>query len=222
MLTVICVRTGNKYGIEYVEKLRAMVGRHLSIPHRFVCLTDQPDTCDGVEFIDISRHGLVGWYAKLLVFNREVSGPGRLLYFDLDMVICGNIDALAALAIPMGICENFTKIRQERSGASSTWNCAFGSCVMLLSPNYGQPVWDSFDRNRQHHIEKAGRMGDQKIIENIGPAGVTILQDLLPPGFFCHYKDFMSAPDSRAAVLVFAGNQKPHNTSVPWARDLWR
>ena len=31
-LTVLCVRFGNKYGREYVERLRNMVSRHMTIP----------------------------------------------------------------------------------------------------------------------------------------------------------------------------------------------
>ena len=32
-LTVVCVWWGTLYGINYVEKLRNMVARHLTIPH---------------------------------------------------------------------------------------------------------------------------------------------------------------------------------------------
>ena len=42
-LTVVCVKWGTKYGPDYVLKLRAGVGRYLSRPHQFVCLTDDVD-----------------------------------------------------------------------------------------------------------------------------------------------------------------------------------
>jgi hypothetical protein len=37
---VICMKWGTKYGPEYVNRLYAMVRRHLSGDFRFVCLTD--------------------------------------------------------------------------------------------------------------------------------------------------------------------------------------
>ena len=40
MATILCMKWGKKYGPEYVNRLHSMVSRHLTIPHRFVCLTD--------------------------------------------------------------------------------------------------------------------------------------------------------------------------------------
>lgn len=37
---IICMKWGKKYGPEYVNRLYAMVRRHLSGDFRFVCLTD--------------------------------------------------------------------------------------------------------------------------------------------------------------------------------------
>ena len=37
---VLCMKWGDKYGPEYVNRLYAMVARHLRGPFRFVCLTD--------------------------------------------------------------------------------------------------------------------------------------------------------------------------------------
>ena len=40
MKNVLCIKWGNKFPADYVNKLYRMVERHLSLPHRFVCLTD--------------------------------------------------------------------------------------------------------------------------------------------------------------------------------------
>ncbi|HEY1090992.1 MAG TPA: glycosyltransferase, partial [Burkholderiaceae bacterium] len=37
---ILCMKWGNKYGPEYVNRLYAMVRRHLRGEFRFVCLTD--------------------------------------------------------------------------------------------------------------------------------------------------------------------------------------
>ena len=40
MINIVCVKWGTKYGPEYVNVLRAMIKRNLSLPHRFICFTD--------------------------------------------------------------------------------------------------------------------------------------------------------------------------------------
>lgn len=40
---VICIKWGDKFGSEYVNSLYKMVEKKLTIPHRFVCFTDNPE-----------------------------------------------------------------------------------------------------------------------------------------------------------------------------------
>ena len=42
MKNILCVKWGNKFSAGYVNKLYSMVERHLTLPHRFVCLTEDP------------------------------------------------------------------------------------------------------------------------------------------------------------------------------------
>jgi len=80
--TVVAVQWGNYLGrsIEYIDKLRAGVARHLLASHWFVCLRldDSP---------------LSGWWKKLEIF-RPGRFTGRCLYLDLDSVIVGGLDPL--------------------------------------------------------------------------------------------------------------------------------
>ena len=50
-VTVLCVKFGTKYGREYIERLRNMVSRHLTVPYEFVCLTDDHHPIEGVRSI---------------------------------------------------------------------------------------------------------------------------------------------------------------------------
>ncbi|CAM9509636.1 unnamed protein product [Phaeothamnion confervicola] len=45
-LTVVCVKWGTKYGVEYVNRLAWAIRRHLPLPHRFVCLADDATCVD--------------------------------------------------------------------------------------------------------------------------------------------------------------------------------
>ena len=40
MANIICMKWGTKYGPEYVNRLANMVRRNMTIPYRFVCMTD--------------------------------------------------------------------------------------------------------------------------------------------------------------------------------------
>lgn len=93
--TILCVRFGNKYGISYVERLRNMISRHTTIPYKLVCLTDDPTPVKDVTLIVQKNAGyLKGWWHKVHMFDGRLPLVGRILYVDLDVVICGNIDKL--------------------------------------------------------------------------------------------------------------------------------
>ena len=94
-VNILCVRFGNKYGPEYVVKLRNMVERHLTVPYVFNCLTDDPKPIEGVNSIVQKNAGYVkGWWHKVHMFDPGLPLSGRILYFDLDVVIHNNINKL--------------------------------------------------------------------------------------------------------------------------------
>lgn len=224
LLTVVCVQTGHKYSFKYVLHLRRMVAKHLPLDHQFICLTDQPHTDpQDIHLIDIAEYHLKGWFAKMLVFNRDVVGPGKILYIDLDMVIAGSLLPLVSGDFEhyFGICQNFTQIRQAKDDGRVTWPCGFGSCVMLLGEGYGPEVWDKFWPDSWDHIVDCKQYGDQYIIEKLTAGNAILLQDILPAGYFLHYKDFTDEPDPDAAILVFAGKNKPIDCQIPWIKQLW-
>jgi len=95
-ITVLCVRFGNKYGKEYVERLRNMVSRHITVPYEFACLTDDRHPIEGVRTVyQPNANYQKGWWHKVHMFDPNLPLAGRILYLDLDVVICDNIDKLA-------------------------------------------------------------------------------------------------------------------------------
>ncbi|NIQ01584.1 MAG: hypothetical protein GWM98_15365 [Nitrospinaceae bacterium] len=217
MLNVVCVRTGNKYPFEDVLRLKNMVDRHLMRPFRFVCITDRPVSHTGVECVDIASTGLRGWWGKMTIFNRAVMPEGRLLYFDLDTVITGDLAPLADWSGRFGICANFT-----RAAGHPKYPCKYGSCVMSIGPDFGQLLWDTFYLNGQvNGIISRNPYGDQQAIEWLYPQAA-LLQEHLPKGYFLGYRDLKLKKPESAAVVVFGGASKPNNCTVPWVREEWR
>ncbi|RJG02016.1 glycosyltransferase [Noviherbaspirillum sedimenti] len=93
------MKWGVKYGPEYVNRLYAMVRRHLQGTFRFVCLTDRNEGIRSeVECLPIPDlrlpEGLPerGW-KKLTTFEADLHGlQGTALFLDLDVVITDSID----------------------------------------------------------------------------------------------------------------------------------
>lgn len=109
-IAVVCVlKSGGtvprNYRPRHVEILRNAVRRNLSpdIRYHFVCLSDINPELDGVNWIPLAETWS-GCWSKINLYkhglfddiSREVGEEiNRILFFDLDLVICGNIDGFA-------------------------------------------------------------------------------------------------------------------------------
>lgn len=214
-MIVACVRTGAKYSTDYVLRLEAGVARHMPRPYRFVCLTDRPDDFVGVRTADISATGLKGWWGKMALFDFAARQGERIVYLDLDTVIVGDLSPLADLDVEFGICGNFT-----RASGNTKYPCRYGSCVMTIGPAAGDSIWTGFRKAQGRLMAEAGTYGDQHAIERLAPSA-TLLQDVLPPGFFLGYRDLAEARPDGCSLVIFAGNAKPHNCDEKWIREAW-
>lgn len=92
-----CVIHGTAYEWEYVEKLYSMLSRNLSFPIRFHVFTEA-DREVPAHMIKHSLQPWAGiegprraWWYKMQLFDPS-QFQGRMLYFDLDVIITGNLD----------------------------------------------------------------------------------------------------------------------------------
>ena len=200
MTKFACVWTGSKYPVQYVEHLRD------NLPGELICYTDRDYVPDGVRAVDVRLLGLSGWWAKMALFNPRYRPADRVIYFDLDTVIAGDITPLVNLDVDFGVCANFTR----RAGVK-TWPCNYGSCVMSFRRGWGREVWRAFTRDQSGWMQRAGTYGDQWVVEKLKPDAV-LLQDVLPDA---------TGGNPGASVIIFAGNHKPDNCRVEWIRELW-
>lgn len=86
-MIVSCVLTGDKYTEEDVYKLQKNVADNLTIPYKFVCLSDR--IIEGVDTILLPKNDWGVWN-KMYLFKHLK----ETLYFDLDVHIQHNIDSL--------------------------------------------------------------------------------------------------------------------------------
>lgn len=97
---IVCVKWGDRYGPEFVNRLWAMVERNTSRPVRFICLTDDREGIRSeVQCYDLPplpcEHPVrsPGKWRKLVLWSPtlfDITGP--LLFIDLDSVVVDNMD----------------------------------------------------------------------------------------------------------------------------------
>ncbi len=104
MANVLCIKWGTRYGSEYVNRLFYGIQSNLSLPLRFVCLTDDtrgidpavethplPVTPFDEAAFDAKRGGET--WRKIGLFQPGLVGlQGDTLFLDLDVVVTGSID----------------------------------------------------------------------------------------------------------------------------------
>lgn len=90
------------YNAMHVNALGSMLKQHLTMPHRFVCVTDDPKGITGETVALWPDPGIQvmgkrpNSYTRLRLFSNEAKhmfGP-KILQLDLDCVILQNIDSL--------------------------------------------------------------------------------------------------------------------------------
>jgi len=100
-VNIVCMKWGNKYGPDYVNKLYNMVSKNLTKNFRFICFTDNKSGIkNNVEilplpFIEMPKNKPERGWRKLSILQKNISGlDGISLFLDLDVVLVENIDPL--------------------------------------------------------------------------------------------------------------------------------
>ena len=192
-MLICCVKTGTKYGPEYVTRLRDGVARHMMTPHKFMCFTDA--NVDGVHCHPLPAD-LPGWWAKVGLTKLGVP----LLYFDLDVIITGDLTPLIEWN-GFGIIDDW-------------WQPGFNSSVMRFDGSE-RDIWDGFMPSMMDMMPG----GDQQYFTMARPNARTF-----PPEWLPSYKaDGCSerVPNGALAV-VFHGQPKPADIKSGWVPELWR
>lgn len=210
MVTVAAVQIGNYVGRgkEYVHKLFDACRKWVP-DARYVLLTDDPATAPDYASVVTIPPGLNGWWNKLLLFHPGMFPKGeRVLYFDLDTLIVGDISNIAAYDGPFAILrDTFTKGGLQ--SAVMAWEAGTVDYIWTMWEEAGRPVL-------------AG--GDQSWIEFIVRER-TILDDEFPTQIVSFKRDcfLRGGIPSLARVCLFHGQPRPHDAALvlPWIDEIW-
>ena len=204
-----------------------MVKRNFTIPHRFICFTDntvihkQRDFKDkDIEFRQFKRHDFNGWFNKLQLFSPDSNLDGNTLYMDLDVVIMNNIECLGYI----GEDKNFVGMNDFNPTSG-----LFNSSIMRFNNKYHSVIWEQYLKRR---TEFNSSHGDQEIITSLIKSHKDTISFpdewtqsykwLNRKGDRYHISKQTYEQDPNAKVCVFHGSPNPHDSTQEWVQKLWK
>lgn len=243
--TVICLKWGDRYGPEYVNRLFSMVRRNTARPLRFLCITDDTDGLDSnietrpMPDFDLPETFRYKGFRRMFLFRNELYDlEGDVLHLDVDLLVTGSIDAF------------FDHAPEQRYVVAENWTqpgCGIGN-MSVFRFRIGEltEIWQRFEadplkmletyRNSQTFVSRTlGEFTTYPLEWCIG-----FKQSLIPPWplrFFVPPRH----PPEEARIVAFTG--KPdmdealrgewpepklrkrlykHIKPAEWIREYWR
>jgi hypothetical protein len=210
------VRGAFEYGDEHVRRLGRMLARHLTIPYRFVCISDRD--VPGVETLplwpDLAELG--GCYRRLKVFDPAFDMLGeRFAMMDLDCVVTGSLDEM--FSRPDAFVMNAYRSTRPRDPDQH-----YNGGLMLMTAGARPQVWQQFDPVKTPALIAKRRR------ECIGTDQAWIRLCLgkgearFTAGVY-EFRQLRGTLPADARVVMFAGARDPSTSlEIPWVRQHWQ
>ncbi|MEM6391885.1 MAG: hypothetical protein AAF797_03855 [Planctomycetota bacterium] len=228
MKQFVCMKWGDRYPADYVNRLYSMIARHTTAPFRVVCLTDDPaGVRDEVECFDCptinvkSKQQNGGW-RKLSLWAPEVPGlTGTALFLDLDVVIVDSLDPFFEVDGDYCVMRNWTQ-SDKRIGNTSVFRFTVGSHPYLLEQLEADPpaIFAQYNNSQSFISDRVSNM--------------TFFPDPWCLLFKVHCLPSMPARlfkaphlPGGARVVAFPGHPDPHEAAAgqwpgPWHKRLYK
>jgi len=243
-VNVLCIKWGNKYGPEYVNKLHNMVGRNLSRPFRFVCLTDdaagidpqievKPIPAIGFDEFDQRKPWTFahGWLKLTSFANPLYDLQGRTLFLDLDIVILDSLDPFFEQQGEFIVIKEWDK--SDGTGNTSAYIYTIGAhtdALDHLKNNYPASIADV--RNEQEfitgYLSRQGKLGYwpeawcRSFKRHCLRRGLMgwFAPPVIPPG--ARIIAFHGKPNPPDAIAGVSGKWYRRVMPTQWVADHWR
>ena len=237
-MNIICIKWGDKFSAEYVNRLYAMVSRNLSSSFRFVCFTENSAGIrDEVEIQSLPELDLPagaperGW-RKLTVFKKDFGGlSGTTLLLDLDVVIVGSLDDFFSYSGDFLIAHD-KKNPNKPEGNSSIFRFEIGQYPQILQYfEQNSALVKNQVRHEQAYLSR--EMHKLGKLEYWPDEWVPSFKYRCCPSWL---KSWLQAPSipAGAKVILFHGLPNPpeaikgisgkwyrHIKPSPWIKDYW-
>lgn len=218
MQTVVCMRWGDRFPVDYVNRLYRGVLRNVARPTRFIAFTDDPNGLDdGIEPreippIKLPATGLGGSpWRKLALWSPEIGLTGDLLFLDLDVVVVGPLDPL--FDFEPGQLAIIRDPRARDTGNSSVMRLPAGAAPHLITAFEAAPL----EKRRLYSNEQVYLCRESGLPlvfwpEDWCPSFKATMLPRFPRNWFSDV-----ALPLGARIVVFTGHPRPHEA----ARGEW-
>lgn len=232
MLTFVCWKwrdpgTGHRlpsvcsYTAHHVNVLQRMLDRHVSVPHRVVCLTDDPA---GVECetlpVPTQYAELGGCFRRLWMFSDEAAAVlgERFVSIDLDVVVLDDLAPLFDRPEPL-------VMNSYMPGSHWDPDQHVNGGMMLITAGAHPELWEHFTPAcGTFRVRDGRRRGlcigtDQAWIRL--KLGKTVPRWGAADGVYdARFTREVAPRDAR--IVLFAGRRDPSLDSRPWVQDAWQ
>lgn len=237
MLTICTFKWGSKYGLDHVHRLRNMLARNLTIPWRFVLITDDYHGDPGQDPVETEVVRLWEWGADLKLCGRRIYAFApemrellgeRFAWVDLDVVITANVDHIfgrmekfVALSTPQGpLAYNGSLVMMDAGARGHVWADFTGAAYGRLPAYYAERGMMAGGESDEGWMTLKLGPGEARINGAWGRRddGVYFFRHDLARG-----KKLLPA-DARMVILNGHANDPsfPAINALPWVRQHWR
>lgn len=244
-VNVICFKWGTRYGVHYVNNLYAGVKKHLHRPFRFICVTEDPSgLTEGIESVPIPENpGHPNWpnvFLKLLITADGFAGlQGPTLFFDIDIIITGDIDCFFDYKLGKNvIIHNWIERRKTMFRKRPEIG---NSSVFRFEAGKSQYICDTFLKEKDRAIDRSIFVTEQAFLtyamkerywwpeewvrsfkrHSMRPFPLNLfLAPVLPKD--TRILVFHGRPDPDQALVGFKGKHpNRHSRPAPWISNYW-
>ena len=125
---------------EHIRILRNMVDRHLSVPHKFICVSD--DEIDDIQTVPLDWTKHVDGTCFIRLMQRrpdygELIEADRVFNLDLDVVIVGNLDDI--------VSRTEESVWWRNPNFPSPGRAPYQTSIQLFTPGSHSDLWSRFD-----------------------------------------------------------------------------
>ena len=153
-MNIICLKWGDKFSHEHVNRLYRMVCKNFDGDFNFICHTENANGIDRNVIIQpLPDYDLDKWWWKLTLFQYPTKIP--TLFLDLDVVIQNNITHLKDYIVEDMLCtvKCYWKPHVKNIAESPHFDMNLNSSVMLWQGDLTN-VWNTFYKDSDYYMVK--------------------------------------------------------------------
>lgn len=195
---------------EYVRRLRDGVSRNLPLAHRFVCFADRQLYIDGIEVRKLNPPHWRRNLPKTFIYSPEAELKGRVLLFDLDNVIVGDLSDMAAYDGPLCVRGRLQRTPRLPDGDMISFEAGSETAKHLWEKaNDGEVIKHSKDGREREFIAWAAPKADH-------------WQDICPGQVVSYRLQCKGHLPKGARVVSCHGRPRPHEIGERFIAENWR